>query len=346
MVKLLIVEDSKVLQDFLTYIFETDAEIEVIGKAGNGIEAVKMAQLLKPDIITMDINMPEMNGIDATKEIMASFPVPIIIISGSQETSVVERSFEALEAGALVVLSRPAGLGHPAFESSSKELIKTVKLLSEVKVVRRWNNSQKLNRVPIEETLHHNIKLIAIGASTGGPQIIHSIISRLPSGFSIPVLIVQHMSPGFIAGFIEWLNQSSKNPVISAAEGITVQPGTFYVAPDYLQMGITKNGMILLNRGLPVNGHCPSISYLFKNVADNYGKNAMGIILTGMGVDGTKELKLLKDNRGLTVVQDKETAAVYGMPGEAIKLNASSRVLSPYAIADLLIELDKSNNNY
>ena len=354
MIKLLIVDDSPVIREFLNFIFGLDPEIQVVGFANDGIEAIEKIKQLKPDVVTMDINMPRMNGLDATKEIMSTLPLPIVIVSGSRDAAELEYSFDSMEAGALAVLQRPAGLKHPDFETSSKELIRTVKAMSEIKVVRRWIRPSKSRANRNNEILNFkkqsaNIKIIVIGASTGGPAVIHSILSGLPQKFSVPILIVQHMSEGFISGFVEWLNQSSSIPVNMAAQGELILPGNAYVAPDNTHMGINSNGQIILEKGEPKNGHCPSISYLFRTAADNFGNNAAGILLTGMGKDGAAELKMMKEKNALTIVQDEESSIVFGIPGEAVRIDAAAYILPPDKIVSLLSAIanyvDGSNTN-
>ncbi|MCL5028932.1 MAG: chemotaxis-specific protein-glutamate methyltransferase CheB [Bacteroidetes bacterium] len=345
MIKLLIVEDSRVIQDFLCFIFRSDPEIQIVGIAEDGLEAIEKIKLLRPDVVTMDINMPKMNGIYATKEIMSSYPLPIIVVSGSRSSKESVNSFESIEAGALAVLQRPAGIGHPDFDSTSRELIKTVKAMSEVKVVRRWHNKNKLQSKTHNEIFKPDVKsglvrIIAIGASTGGPSVIQNILSHLPINFRFPILIVQHMSNGFIPGFVDWLNKSSMIPVHEPVHEESILPGHVYIAPDDFQMGVNSSGKIILTTDNLVNGHKPSISYLFQSIADNYGQNAIGILLTGMGKDGANELKILKDKSVVTIAQDEESSVVFGIPGEAVRINAAAYVLPPDKIISLLSEIN------
>ncbi|MHB8581277.1 MAG: chemotaxis-specific protein-glutamate methyltransferase CheB [Ignavibacteriaceae bacterium] len=349
MVRLLIVEDSPVVHELLNYIFSADPDIKIVGTAKDGIEALEKADLIKPDIITMDINMPKMNGLEATKKIMTTNPIPIVIISGRFDTNEVEHTFNAMDAGALAVLSIPPGINHPDFENTAKELISTVKAMAEVKLVRRWpkiDDSSHVNGQKIIELKQksHEIKLIAIGASTGGPIVLQKILSELHQNFSIPILIVQHMSEGFIQGFVDWLNHTSSIHVQLGRQGEFPLPGHAYVAPDGLYMGIDKNGRIELVNDKPINGLRPTVSYLFRSVANVFGQNAIGILLTGMGADGAEELKLMKEKGAVTIVQDKESSVVFGMPGEAVKIGAETYVLSPNKIASLLNKLTNHIN--
>lgn len=343
MIKVLIVEDSPVIQEFLVHILSSDPEIQVAGIANNGEEALEAVEHKKPDVVTMDIHMPKMDGFEATRRIMETQPVPIVIVSGSSTAKEIATTFRALEAGALVVVSRPKGIGHPDYERDARELVQNVKLMSEVKVVKRWPRSRKkafpsVPKVEIEKELLE-IQMVAIGASTGGPIALQTILSRLPKDFPIPMLIVQHMATGFVQGFAEWLAQSSGFPVHVAADGEYPLPGHAYVAPDGFHMTVKPGNRIALSHDEAKDGLRPSVSYLFGSVAKVFGSKSIGVILTGMGKDGAEELRLMKDGGAITIAQDKESSVVYGMPGEAIELEAAMYVLPPEKIAATLASL-------
>lgn len=347
MIKVLIVEDVAVVREFLINILSSDPEIQVIGTANNGEEALEAAKRYKPDLITMDINMPKMNGFEATRRIMETTPTPIVIVTASWDPKEVTTSFRAMEAGALTVLEKPRGMGHPDHESTAKELVQMVKLMSEVKVVRRWACPRREPVIPAApplaelERISTKIELVAMGASTGGPMVLQTILSRLPKDFSVPVLIVQHMATGFIQGFVEWLAQTCGRLIHVATQGVYLLAGHTYIAPDGFQMKVERGGKISLTCDEPVNGLRPSISYLFRSVANVYGQNAMGVLLTGMGNDGVEELKLLKDKGAITIAQDEKSSVVYGMPGEAMKIGAATYVLPANKIATVLESLIK-----
>lgn len=344
LIKVLVVEDSPVVREFLVHILGSDPDIRVVGTANNGEEAIEAVQRMRPDIITMDIHMPRMDGLEATRRIMETHPTPIVIVSGSTSSPEVATTFDAMEVGALAFLPRPAGIGHPDYAATAKELVQTVKLMSEVKVVRRWPRVRREEAVarPVETGLKRTSTkagVIAIGASTGGPPVLHTIISGLPKEFPVPVLIVQHMAAGFIRGFADWLAQSSRLPVHLATHGETILPGHIYLAPDECQMKVERGGRIALTLDPPENGLRPSVSHLFRSVADIYGGDAVAGLLTGMGRDGADELKLLKDKGAVTFAQDKDSSVVHGMPGEAIKIGAATLVLPPEKIAAVLASL-------
>jgi two-component system, chemotaxis family, protein-glutamate methylesterase/glutaminase len=351
MIKVLIVDDSQVVRDFMTYILSSDPAVQVIGTAGNGEEAVQAVREKKPDLVTMDINMPKMDGFEATRRIMETAPTPIVIVSASWDPKEVEKTFQAVEAGALAVLEKPVGVNHPNYERLTKELIRTVKLMSEVKVVRRrWEGKHRtdipeaaLIGAPMPGIME--VKAVAIGASTGGPQAIEAVLSGLPKAFPAPLLIVQHISAGFVQGFADWLANASGLPVKIAAHDEYPLPGHVYIAPDDVQMGMDRTGRISLNKGEPENGLRPSVSHLFRSVATVCGRNAVGVLLTGMGKDGACELKLMKEKGAMTIAQSKESCIVFGMPGEAVALNAAAYLLSPVKIAEFLAGLTKSEKN-
>lgn len=347
-INVLVVEDSPVIREFLVHTLSSDTKIRVIGTAANGEEALEWVRKKKPDLITMDIHMPKMDGFEATRRIMETYPVPIIIISGSSADDEVATTFRALEMGALTVIPRPNGIGHPRYEATAKELVQTVKLMSEVKVVKRWARpvAAAIPRLSSAEAASiecapARIDIVAIGASTGGPQALQAVLSGLPGDFPAPVLVVQHIAPGFLRGLVEWLAGSCVLPVRIARHGETLQPGQVYIAPDGFQMGVRRGGIVVLSQDETENSHCPSVSCLFRTVAEVYGRNAAGVLLTGMGKDGAEELKLMKERGAVTIAQDAQSSIVHGMPGEAIRLEAAVHVLAPERIAAALTGLVK-----
>ncbi len=347
MIRVLVVEDSPTVREFLIQILCSDPAIEVVGTAETGEEALEAVERFRPDIITMDIHMPRMNGFDATRRIMETHPTPIVIVSGAADATDTAKAFRAIESGALAVLSKPTGVGHPEYQQSTAELVRTVKLMSEVKVVRRWPRNRLAEVVP-EASLCKGIRLqttqsqpriVAIGASTGGPPVLQTILAALPRNFPIPVLIVQHIAAGFTRGLVEWLAQTSSLPVHVPAHGQSVLPGQVYVAPDGLHMAVGADGHIQLRSDEPDNGLRPSVACLFRSVAKAYGPSAVGVLLTGMGKDGAWELKLMKEQGAVTIAQDRETSVVHGMPGEAIRLGGATYVLPPEKIRLALASL-------
>jgi two-component system, chemotaxis family, protein-glutamate methylesterase/glutaminase len=346
LIRVLVAEDSPTLRDFLVNILSAEADIQVIATAVDGVQAVEAAARLKPDVVTMDIHMPRLNGFEATRKIMENHPVPIVIVSSTMSDQVAA-TFRAIEAGALAFVSRPHGIGHPDYATSAGELVQTVRLMAEVKVVRRWAKPGAAGRrtmpvLPPRTAVAPGAgivaaKIVAIGASTGGPIALQTILTGLTPDFPAPLLVVQHISPGFVQGFVEWLGTSSPLPVHLARHGDRPLTGHVYLAPDGAHMGIAAE-VIQLDHGAPENGIRPAISYLFRSVGQAFGPNAAGVLLSGMGADGAVDLKQLKDHGATTIAQSKESSVVHGMPGVAIGLGGATHVLSPEEIAGLLTQ--------
>lgn len=341
-IRVLIVDDSPVASQMLSYILSSDPVITVIGVAADGEEAVAMAARLKPDIVTMDIYMPGMDGFEATRMIMEQTPVPIIIVSSVYDLKEVAMSFRTIEAGALTIRSKPVGLGHPLYDKQARELINTVKALSGVKVVTRKPRITPVREVAAErkkEITGQEIRMIAIGASTGGPPVIQTVLTGLPKDLPVPVMIVQHITQGFTGGFASWLADTTGFKVRVPENGERCLPATAYVAPENVHMGIDHGGCVLLSNDLPGNGLRPSVSYLFTSVARVFRERAAGILLSGMGRDGADGLKMMHEMGAVTIAQDQESSVVFGMNGEAVKLGAARYVLPPEKIAGVLAGL-------
>lgn len=339
MIRVLIVEDSPVEQALLVHILGSDPQLQVAGVAGDGEKAVAAIKKLKPDLVTMDIHMPRLNGFETTRRLMEETPLPIVIVSGSFSSSDIDKTFRALEAGALTVVRKPHGIGHPHYDEDARELIKTVKTMSEVKVVRRWPKARSAEPPPpLPTTLrqHAEIRAVAIGASTGGPSVIQTILTGLPRNFAAPVFIVQHITSGFIHGFVTWLTATTGFTAKVATHGESPQPGRAYFAPDGCHMAVGSDGRIAITRDAPDNGLRPSVSRLFRSVGEVFGNNCVAVLLTGMGKDGAEELKALRSRGAITIVQDRESSVVFGMPGEALKLDAADYIFSPQRIATFL----------
>jgi two-component system chemotaxis response regulator CheB len=293
----------------------------------------------------MDVHMPVMDGFEATRRIMETVPTPIVVVSGNMGTEEIASTFRAMEAGALAAVLRPVGIDHRSFKVDSMKLIVTVKLMSEIKVVRRIAH-RAAAPMPKSETPAHGqttaskIQIIAIGASTGGPLALKEILSRIGKDFPFPLLIVQHIAAGFIGGFAKWLSGSSDIPVRIASHGEPAQPGQGYMAPDGFHLGVTEGPRIALSDDPPEsNGLRPSVAHLFRSTAKAFGPRAVGVLLTGMGRDGAEELKMMKDCGATTIAQDEASSIVHGMPGEAIKLGGVRFVLPPEGIAEILLSL-------
>lgn len=345
MIKVLIVDDSPTAREYLKHIINTDSGLDVVGMAKDGEEAIKLVHLKHPHVVTMDINMPVMDGYEATRKIMKSHPVPIVIVSSGMDSKDVEKTFRAMEAGAVAALEKPKGPGHPEFEHMAAKLVQTVRLMSEVKVVRRLREYQK-PKAParlsskVETTpLPSRIEIVAIGVSTGGPPVLKTILSNLAKDFPVPILVAQHIAPGFLQGMVEWLDKETPLSVQIPKNGDHVKEGKVYFAPDGCHMGIIGKGEIVFRIATPEYGMQSSVSYLFRSVTKAFRQRAIGVLLSGMGKDGVLELKGMRDQGAITIAQDKDSSVVFGMPGEAIKIGAASHVLTPEGIAVFLNSL-------
>lgn len=336
-ISVLVAEDSAVTRMLLVHLLESDPQIRVIGAVSDGQAALDFLMAHKPDVVLMDIHMPRLDGFEATRRIMETQPVPIVICSATTDTKDTITVFRSMEAGAVACIEKPVGSQHPHFEEMATNLVQTVKLMSEIKVVRRWRRSAAAGRPMELKRAPAAVELIGIGASTGGPPLLQAILADLPKDFSVPILVVQHIAHGFLAGLAEWLNQTTGFRVHVASYGTTPLPGHVYLAPDDFHMGIGASRQIRLTREEPENGLRPAVSYLFRSLAEVCGPNALGVLLSGMGRDGAVELKLMKDTGAITVAQDYESSVVHGMPGAAIELGAATHVLPADKIADALV---------
>jgi len=347
-IRVLIVDDSLTARNLLKLILSEDPQFEIVGIVSDGVEAVAFVERERPDVISMDIHMPVMNGFEATRQIMANNPVPIVIVSIAYNPSETQLSFKALEAGALTILPRPIGPGHPNFLKHGKSYRSTLKSLSEVRVIRRnrgefkppentQSDLKKTDSKRYEEENHISSNIVVIGASAGGPAALQIIMKSIPPDFPFPVLIVQHIDKGFAEGFAQWLGQASTIPVSIPRDGDRLFPGHAYLPSGDHHLGVKQGRIIAMSSSSPEQGLRPSVNFLFRTAGAVYGKNTIALLLSGMGNDGAKELKNLKDMGAFTIVQNEETSLVYGMPGEAIRLHASCSVLPPERMIQAII---------
>lgn len=347
-IRILVVDDSPTVRQFLEEALSSYPGLRVVGAAPDGNRAIEMARREKPDVITMDVHLPGMDGFEAARRIMETQPTPIVMVSGSVDVREVQLGFRAMEAGALAIVPRPRGFADPRHAEEMGELVRTLRMMSEIRVVRRWPQTRakgpdfrpgvRAGEAASEGPMDP-VGLVAVGASTGGPIALKTLLSGLPKTFPAPLAIVQHMSAGFTDGFVEWLAKSSQFPVIIPEHGRTMEAGRAYIAPQGVHMAVDGRGRILLDAAPPENGMRPSVSRLFGSAAEAYGPRAVGVLLTGMGRDGALELKAMKEKGAVTIAQDRQTSVVHGMPGEAIRLDAASHVLPLDAIAPMLERL-------
>jgi two-component system chemotaxis response regulator CheB len=346
-IKVLIVDDSPLATELLTRIIHSDPDLKVIGCVDSGERALNFIKWEIPDVITMDIVMPKMDGFETTRRIMQTTPIPIVIISACFKGEDVQKSFEAIDAGALDILEKPPGPQDPDFDTLAKRILKSIKTVAGTKLIaRHYSQPHSLSKpkLPDSEAASSlsQIEAIAIGSSLGGPHALRTIFKELPAQFRLPIFVVQHISPGFAPGFTEWLGEHTPLHVKLAQKQEIAQSGCIYIAPDHHHLEIHRGHLICLATTPPERGLRPAVGHLFRSMAKTYGAHGMGIILTGMGRDGVEDLLLMKQSGALTVAQDKESSLLFGMPKEAIAIGAAQRILSLQQIAELLKLINKS----
>lgn len=344
-IKVLVADDSALMRAVLAHLLQSDANLQLIGAVEDGqaaLDFILEASEL-PDVVLMDIHMPRMDGFEATRRIMESRALPIVICTSQANPKELQIAFRAMEAGAVACVEKPVSSEHADFQRHATNLLQTLRLMAEIKVVRRWPRTNGASQstagrassapVPAIRTLQG--PLVAMGASTGGPPVLQMILSQLPKDFAAPIVIVQHISPGFMGGFIDWLNETTGLSVHVAAHGMPLENGRVYVAPD--DFHLTVNGRrTALSREPPENGVRPAVSQLFRSLVPLATPSTIGVLLTGMGKDGAAELLQLRARGAWTIAQDRESSVVHGMPGEAIQLGAAAQVLPAARIANAL----------
>jgi two-component system chemotaxis response regulator CheB len=362
-IRVVVVEDSPTARELLTTLFQSAEGMEVVGVAPDGEEGVRLASQLRPDVVTMDVRMPGIDGLEATRRIMHQAPTPIVIVTNSTMRADMDLTFEALRAGALTVVRKP-GLADP---QTCDKVVQAVRLMSKVPVVHHWGRDKRIARETTRPLRRDStvaqisrkepeeppssdawrlsadvgslVQRIGIAASTGGPGTLAKILGRLPGDFRVPILVVQHITPGFAIGLAEWLDGTTPLRVSLAGHGEVPRPGTALLAPDDYHMQVNSAGVVELSKEPPFKGVRPSANYLFHSLAHAYGARAMGIMLTGMGDDGAEGLSVLHDMGGPTIAQNEKSCIVYGMPREAVARKAVDRVLTPDQVAQVLGQL-------
>ncbi|MGI6622074.1 MAG: protein-glutamate methylesterase/protein-glutamine glutaminase [Acetivibrionales bacterium] len=334
-IEVLIVDDSLVFRELLSRGISSDHDIEVVATAKDPFEARDKIIEYEPDVVTCDINMPKMNGIEFVRRLMPQYPLPVIVVS-----AVSDAVFSAMNAGAVDFVAKPDVNSARSVEAFINEMIKKIKIAS-VANVSHWKVNRDLQGIIEGTGIESDNKLIAIGASTGGTEAIFSVLRSLPP--DVPgIVIVQHIPPGFSAMFAERLNSTTRFNVKEAETGDIVETGKVLVAPGDAHIKIKKTGgryKAECFKGDKVNGHCPSVDVLFESVAREAGDNAIGVILTGMGYDGAKGLLTMRRKGARTIGQDEKTSVVYGMPKIAYDVGAVERQASLGDIPQLIYSM-------
>lgn len=347
-IRVLLVEDSPVALVILRRILASSPDVEVVGEAHNGKEALELIPRVNPKVVCTDLHMPEMDGLELTRRVMSTCPRPILVISASvDQQEDAHNVFQLLQAGALDVFPKPSIEAVSEYEQIKRDLITRIKILSGVSVFTQHGSIHAKRVSPSPPAIApcppsfpvplSSPKAVAIGASTGGPQALYAILKALPANFPVPIFCVQHISQGFLSGLVNWLAGECQLKLVIAQSGEIPQPGTVYFAPDHCHLQLDAQGRILLVNEAPVSGHRPSITVLFQSIAAYYRRAALGVLLTGMGRDGADGLLAIAQAGGSTIAQNEETCVVFGMPKEAIALGAAQQVLSIQAIAPALV---------
>ncbi len=355
MIRILIVDDSATARLLLRMIFERDPELVIVGEARNGREALARCVELQPNIVTMDINMPGMDGYEAIRLIMSESPRPIVVLTAADSSTMLNVSFKAMELGALSVLEKPGT--KPGTEFNTDILINEIKTMAGVKVVSRPLWLQKRSHSPGTLQMPAAVAgprapadrpgIIGIGVSTGGPPALQTILLGMAPALTSavgcpPIVIVQHMSRGFIRGLADWLAQTTRVPCRVIEDGQVLQTGNAYLAPDDRHLVIRRGGIAALDLSTAIDGHRPSVTALLESLALSFGSRAIGVLLTGMGQDGARGLLAMRNAGGYTIAQDENSSVVYGMPKVAVDIGAAMESLPIDQIAERLLILTQN----
>lgn len=340
-IRVLLVDDSPLALTVLRRMLAASPEMEVVGAAHNGREALELIPRLRPTVICTDYEMPVMDGLELTRQVMATFPRPILVISSVLGGENSQKAFDLLEAGAVDVFPKPRGA---AEGDAAARLISKVKLVAGVFVIRREPKARPAEkasperRPPGDGITAAQVRIVAIGASTGGPQALQIILSKLPARFPAPVLCVQHISAGFLVGLVDWLAAQCRVKIQIARPGEMLLPGRVYFPEEETHLLVDRQGRLQTSREPAVELHRPSVTVTFKSVARCYGEGAAAVLLTGMGQDGGEGMVAIARAGGMTIAQDEASCVIFGMPKQAIDLGAAQYVLPPARIAATLIE--------
>lgn len=329
-IAVMIIEDSRVVREFLEHIIGQDSRLRVVASVASGEEALRIIYKAAPDVISLDIRLPGMNGFEVTKRIMSERPTPIVVVASDVERDELNISMNALRAGALAVVQKPVGLSHADYEKLASNICTKLAIMSEVRVIRqRYSPSPNFHlpvaRVPESPSvrlsrLTGRPQILGIVASTGGPNALVRILNDLGRSFPAPIVVVQHITPGFLRGFVAWLNDVVPLEVVEAAHQMSLQPGKVYVAPGHFHVVASSRQELRLTSDAPVSVQRPSGTVLFRSFSRVFGADAVGVLLTGMGEDGAIGLREMYDAGAFTIAEDETTAVVYGMPAAAVRM--------------------------
>ncbi len=329
-IRVLVVDDSPIASAWICDALSTQPGFHVVGTAANGLEAARRTVELTPDVVTMDLRMPDSDGFVGIARIMASRPTPILVLTVEPAEP---NTFRARSLGALDLMEKPASLHEP--RAFGAELASRLRILAGTPVIRHVRG-MRARSAP--QPRDRGISLLAIAASLGGPRALGHLLKALPAPFPAPIVVVQHMADGFTGGLTRWLTQETGREVREAIHGEPRAPGPVLVAPAGRHLRVTRDA-VLLDDGPPERGFRPSANPFFRSVAEAFGNGACGVILTGMGDDGAEGLRAVREAGGVTMAQDEATCAVFGMPRAAIEAGAVDRVLPLDRIAAAVEEV-------
>lgn len=336
--RVLIVDDSPLCRELIKGALATDPDIEVVGTADNGEDAVAKALALKPAVITMDVAMPGVDGLLATDRIMGENPTPILVLTGDPRSQSPDLTHRALAAGALALRVKPALDAGPEAWNLAKE----IKLLSTVKVIRHLRGAKRpaYSDIPGADAAGPvTMGVVVVVSSTGGPQVLQRLVHGLPANFPVPIVIVQHINPAFSEALVSWLARGVQVRVKSAVDGDLLSPNTVLVAPAGSHVVVTQRGRLALRPGRPNELQVPSGTMLMETAAKNYGRRTLGVVLTGMGDDGVEGLAAIRAAGGKTVAQSQESCVVFGMPAAAIERGVVDHIVHADELAQALTKM-------
>jgi two-component system chemotaxis response regulator CheB len=342
-IRVLVVEDSRAQRELLVALLEESGIFTVVGTASSGPQAVESTVRLRPDIIAMDIHMPGFDGYEATRQIMRQTPTPIVMVSSSIGDAA-RRSLEAQTVGALAVVRKPGSRFHREYEQDREVLLRTLRLMADVPVVTRHTRRVQPMPAPADGSgqqssiRNRRFSLLAIASSTGGPAAVQVLLQGLGKDFPLPIMLAQHIARGFVEALVDWLQNTTPFVLRIATSGERMQPGHVYLPPDDQHILVHEQHMVRLRPIADGDRYCPSGDYLFESVARVYGRHALGVILTGMGNDGARGLRVLHERGGHTFAQDEASCVVYGMPQAAVALGAVTRIEPLGNLAQALLQ--------
>jgi two-component system chemotaxis response regulator CheB len=345
MIRVMVVDDSPLVRKIATDILGSDPEIEVVATAATAEFALQKLERERPDVITMDMEMPGMGGLEAIRKIMTLKPTPIIVLSAHARRGA-ELTLQALEAGAAEFVLKPAASLSGGLDAVARELIEKVKGACGIATKPLQARPEErplvnLRRAPAAVRGKGAYELVSVGTSTGGPVALKAMLSRLPGDFPLPIVVVQHMPPVFTKAFADRLDSCCTLSVKEAEDGDPVLPGSVLIAPGDFHMSVERRdgqAKVLLNRREPVNGHRPSVDVLMHSVAREYGPRAIGVIMTGMGKDGAAGIREMHHKGAHVIAQDKESSVIFGMNREVIHNGHAGEVVALEWIAEALME--------